>query len=188
MPKRYLTQEIIDRYTDEEHKTRNFIRNPEKRKLFKEIINSDFLKRKGNQSRITAFNKIWNKAQRVSRIIYGKDTDISQRSSYSANFVREDTYYKSSFLSNFSYSKRIPLEESIHKAEVLTYSARVNNFMKKYGDFVVKGKVIEGKSNLTLNDYFEMYKNGEIDKKTMNEVISFFKTGTDYYKGQIGSD
>ena len=107
MPKRFLSKEVINKYIDETHKTKHFIRNPEKRQLFKEIINSNFLKRKGNESRITAFNKLWRKSQRVSRIIYGKDTSISQRSKISANFAREHTYYRSSFLSNFKYSKNI---------------------------------------------------------------------------------
>lgn len=187
MPKKFLSKEILDRYINENHKTRNFIRNPEKRQLFKDIINSNFLKRKGNESRITAFNRQWNKAQRISRLIYGKE-NISQRSKISANFVRENTFYRSSFMSNFRYSKKIEIEKSVHNAEYKTYEERTKNFMNKYGEMIVKGEVIKGLSGLTLNEYLEMYKNGEISKDDMNEVIDFFKTDTDYYKGQVGSD
>ena len=181
MPKRFLSKEVVERYTNYDKRDRHFIRNPEKRELFKQIINSNFLKRKGNENRITAFNRIWKKAQRVSKMIYGNDLSILQRSKHSADFVREYTYYKSSMLQNFHYSKIDGIEKSVKTAEFKTYSERVKNFMQKYGDFIVK-------QNLTLNDYFEMFKNGEIDKETMNEIISLFKTGTDYYKGQVGSD
>ena len=194
MAKKFLSKEIIDRYINEKRKTKNYIKNPEKRQLFKDIINSNFLKVKGNESRITAFNKIWRKAQRVSRIIYGKDTSISQRSKISANFVRENTYYKSSFLQNFSYSKKVDLETSIHRAEVKTFSERISKFLQKYGDTPVQtsyGRLItknEGEG-LTLNDYFEKYSNGEISKEEMSTIIKNFKeSNTYYFKMSIGSD
>ena len=188
MPKKYLSQEIINKYIDKSSKSKHFIRNPEKRELFKEIINSNFLKGKRNESRIKSFQRIWRKSQRVSRIIYGKTKDISQRSKISANFAREYTYYRSSFLSNFRFSKNVDIKESVRTAEFKTYEERIKNFLKKYGDSKIEETIIEGFSNLTLNDYFEMFKNGDIDKETMNEIISFFKTGIDYYKGQVGSD
>lgn len=188
MSKKFLSKEKIDLYVNEKRKSKHFIRNPEKRQLFKEIINSDFLKRKGNESRITAFNKLWNKSQRISRLIFGSTKNISQRSKISANFAREHTYYRSSFLSNFTYSKKLGLSESVRNAEYLTYLERTKNFREKYGEFVIKESILEGLSNLTINDYFEMFKNGEIDKEQMNEIINLFKTGIDYYKGQVGSD
>lgn len=188
MPKRFLSKTLIDKYVDVNSKSKHFIKNPEKRELFKDIINSNFLKRKGNEGRITAFNRMWKKAQRISRLIYGKSVAVSERSKYAADFVREHTYYKSSFMSNFHYSKKIDIEESVRIAEYNTYDARTKKFREKYGDTKVEGSVIEGIDNLTINEYFEMFKNGEIDKDTMNEIISFFKTGYEYYKGQIGSD
>lgn len=185
---KYVSKEIIDRFTNEKHKTKNYIKNPEKRQLFKDIINSNFLKVKGNEKRITAFNRLWRKAQRIAKIVHGKDLNISQRSKIAANFVRENTYYRSSFMDNFHYSKNVELEKSIHDAEFTTYMERVKKFMEKYGDTKVNGEIIEGLSGLTLNDYLEMYKNGQITKEEMNEIIDYFKTDVDYYKGQIGSD
>lgn len=188
MPKKFISQEIIDKMTDEKKKSRILIRNPEKRELFKDIINSNFLKRKGNENRITAFNRLWTKAQRISRIVKGKDINISQRSNFAANLVRENTYYRSSFLDNFRYSKKVKLDDAIFDAEFKTYFERTKSFREKYENEIVNGEIITGFKNLTLKDYFEMFKNKQIDKDTMNEIIDFFKTDTAYYKGQIGSD
>lgn len=194
MAKKFLSKELIDRYTNSIQRTKNYIRNPEKRELFKEIINSIFLKTKRNESRITAFNKLWRKSQRVARIIYGGTKDISQRSKIAANFVRENTYYRSSFLQNFSYSKKVDIETSIHNAEFKTFSERLSKFLTKYGDVKIQnsyGKLIsisEG-SGLTLNDYMEKYKNREISKEEMSAIIKNFKeSNTYYFKMSIGSD
>ena len=194
MAKKFLSKELIDRYINENQKTKNYIKNPEKRQLFKEIINSNFLKTKGNESRITAFNKLWRKSQRVARIIYGGTKNISQRSQIAANFVRENTYYRSSFLQNFSYSKKVDIETSIHNAEYKTFSERLSKFLNKYGDTQVQNtygrlNTISQGSGLTLNDYMEKYKNGEISKEEMSTIIKNFKeSNTYYFKMSIGSD
>ena len=191
MAKKFLSKEIISKYTDK--KSKNYIRNPEKRQLFKDIINSNFLKTKGNESRITAFNKIWRKSQRIAKIVYG-NLSVSQRSKISANFVRENTYYRSSFLQNFTYSKKIDLETAVHNAEFKTFMDRISKFLNKYGNVPVQntyGKhlsIYEG-SGLTLNDYVEKYKNGEISKEEMSAIIKNFKeSNTYYFKMSIGSD
>lgn len=190
MPKRLLNLEEKNRYLEKYINgkyNRGYIRNPEKAKLFNDIINSNFLKRKGNESRITAFNRQWRKAQRIARTVFGSK-NISERSKIAADFVRENTYYRSSILNNFHSKKGIDAEESFRDAETKTYLARIEKFLEKYGDSKLSGDVIGIHSEMTMNEFVELFKNGSIDKDTMNEIIKYFKTGTEYYQKQVGSD
>ena len=191
MPKRLLSEREIERYIEKTINgkyNRGYIRNPAKRKVFKQIINSKFLKRQGNESRITSFNRQWRKAQKINRMIYGTTMSIQERSEKSANLVLENTFYKSSFMSNFHTGKNIEIEESVRNAETKTYMHRVSKFMKKYGQSKVSGDFIGIHRELTMNELMEMYISGEIDKDTMNDAIEYFKTGIEYYQKQIGSD
>lgn len=191
MPKRLLSLEeknrYLQKYIDGKY-NRGYIRNPEKAQLFNDIINSNFLKRKGNESRITTFNRLWRKAQRIARTVFGSEKNISERSKIAADFVRENTYYRSSILDNFHNKKGIDISESFRNAETKTYLARIEKFIEKYGDSKISGDIIGIHSDLSMNDFVDLFKNGSIDKDTMNEIIKYFKTGTEYYQKQVGSD
>ena len=191
MSKKLLTEREIERYIERTLNgkyNRGYIRNPAKRDAFQKIINSNFLKRKGNENRITAFNRQWRKAQKINRMIYGKEMSIEERSEKSAKLVIENTFYKSSFMSNFHTGKNISIEESARNAETKTYLHRVSKFIEKYGESQISGDFLGIDRNLTMNEIMEMYIAGEIDKDTMNDAIEYFKTGVEYYQKQIGSD
>lgn len=193
MPKRFLSKREIEDFTVK-GQSRRYIRNPEKRELFKDVINSNYLKRRGNESRITAFNKLWRKAQRINRLIYGVEVSIEERSKKSANLVKENIYYRSSFMDNFRYSKNTDIEKLVDSAERKTYVQRITKFVEKYGDVKIQSTYSRFQklgigTGLSLNEYLEMFLSGELSINDMNALIKDFKDNSLYYaKMSIGSD
>ena len=168
------------------------MRSDFKKSAYETVIKSDFLKQKRNETRDETFNRLWRKAMKISRKVFGNNT-LNERQENSMNLVIEDTFSKKSILSSFRKMPNMSYEESYKKAEHNVYFERTNEFRKKYGNVELNKNLLTGKDEdknetIALEEIFEMFFNGELEKSQMNEIIDYVKTQPDYYTKSAGSD
>ena len=135
------------------------------------------------------FNEIWKETMRgiVGKFGFGRTKEkISQQT---ALIIREDLL-KERFKEKSLFFKISDLKsssaEDILKVEREIYLERTEEFRTKYGSEIFYSEINSDGTlnNITLEDMFKKFENGEISQDTMNDIIEMIKQVSKEYNAQ----
>ena len=158
----------------------------DKKSLFKEIVNREYngVDKFGNtkEEKVENFNMIYEKAVEMSRIKYGLDYDFDEIEYY----MKDYAYHKVSSLEKYAkYSNKFSENVRFNKAEKFERVHRFDGFIKEYGD----EKVFKSKKNsLTLRQYFNQFKKGDITYEQFVKYVEHFKVANPNRYGDSGDN
>lgn len=148
-----------------------------KEKLFKELKEKYVNPNDKFSEKLSKFEKIWEKAEKIVNSTYEKQNTNKEFSEIVKDYVKEFYSYNASILRYFRNYKDKSFSENLSKAEKMRTKHRLEEFMKIYKNekYEFNGK------NRSLQNWQSLYLKGEIDDKTFYEIIKGYQNQNPNY-------